>query len=215
MEESVFPEFKVRMLVALYELEDVDKQLSVFLECFGVANLMCILLNCPYCPKKHIWLLYLVDKAFEWLARHEVSDALCGSIHHEFEVVVLLNGKREAWEGDERIACTNLEPRIAGKQIALGVAYTNMELVSSINESVVEAVDRQAKSYFLIEEFLQRFRLYLVDAGRDDNLVAFLCLNLEISRNIEVFHSVISSFLFFLIYEALVPVWVKDKLILL
>ena len=63
MEESVFPEFKVRMLVALYELEDVDKQLSVFLECFVVANLMCILLNCPYCPEKHVRLLNLVDKA--------------------------------------------------------------------------------------------------------------------------------------------------------
>ena len=90
-----------------------------------------------------------------------------------------------------------------------------MELVGSINESVVEAVDRQAKSYFLIEEFLQGFWLNLLDAGRDDNLVAFLCLNLEISRNIEVFHSMIASFLLFLIYEALVPMWVKDKLILL
>ena len=215
MEESVLPEFKVRMLVALYELENVDKQLSIFLVGLGIAYLVCILLNCPYCPKKHVRLLYLVDKAFEWLARHEVPDALCCRIHHEFEVVVLLNGKCETWEGDERIACTDLEPRISGKQIALGVAYTYMELVGSINESVVEAVDRQAKSYFLIEEFLQRFWLYLVDTGRDYNLITFLCLNLEISRNIEVFHSMIASFLFFLIYEALVPMWIKDKLILL
>ena len=156
-----------------------------------------------------------MDKAFEWLARHEVPDALCCRIHHEFEVVVLLNGKREAGECDERIACTNLEPRIAGKQITLCVAYTNMELVGSINESVVEAVDRQAKSYFLIEEFLQRFRLNLLDTGRDYNFIAFLCLNLEISRNIEVFHSVIASFLLFLIYETLVPMWVKDEFVLL
>lgn len=120
-----------------------------------------------------------------------------------------------AWKGNERIACAYLEPRISGEQIALGVAYTNMELVGSINESVVEAVDWYAEPYFLIEEFLQGIRLYLLDTGRDYNLVAFLCLNLEISRNIEVFHSVISSFLFFLIYEALVPMWVKDKLILL
>jgi hypothetical protein len=90
-----------------------------------------------------------------------------------------------------------------------------MELVGSTYECVIETVDWYAEPYFLIEELLQGFWLYLLDTGRDYNLVAFLCLNLEISRNIEVFHSMISSFLLFLIYEALVPMWVKDELVLL
>ena len=141
--------------------------------------------------------------------------ALCCRIHYKLEVVILLNGKSKTWKGNERIACANLEPRIAGEQIALCVADTYMELVSCIHECVIETVDRQTKAYFLVEELLQGFWLYLIDTGRDYNLVAFLCLNLEVSRNIEVFHSMIATLLFLFINEALVPMWVKDEFVLL
>ena len=132
------------MLVAFNELENVDKQLPIFLDSLLVANLVRILLDSPYSPQEHVRLLYLVDKACEWLANHEIPDALGCRIHNKLEIVIFLNGKRETRKGNECISCTNLEPRIASEQIALCVAYANMELVSCIYECVIEIVGRDA-----------------------------------------------------------------------
>ena len=81
------------MLALLDVFHNVANQFSVHLEALVVAGLLSILLYCPYCPKRNVWLFHLIYLHGERLAFHELAQsALCG-LHYEFKIVLLLDGE--------------------------------------------------------------------------------------------------------------------------
>ena len=91
----------------------------------------------------------------ERLALHEVAQfALCG-LHHQFEVVLLLDAKGKSRQGDERVAGTAFKPWVTGEELAFVVGQTLVELVCGIDETVEEIVAWVALVHLTLEEFLQ------------------------------------------------------------
>ena len=109
------------------------KELSIHLRALVASCRLGILLYCPYCPKRHVRLLHLVDLHTERLALHKLAQSLLGSLHHKLEVVLLVDGEGKTRQCNERVACAALEPRITGKKITVVVLLALMELMGGVH----------------------------------------------------------------------------------
>ena len=161
-------------MITLNKLEDIADELAIFLQAFFLAGLLGILLQSPDSPKRHIRLFHLSDIHGDRFAFHKLIVALYGGLHHEFEVVVLIYGEGQAWQCDECITGTALEPRISCQDIAVVILLTAMELVSRIDKAVEEVVARRTLIYLLVEETLQCTGLDFRCGGSEDNALALL-----------------------------------------
>ena len=149
------------------------------------------------------------------LAFHKLAQRHLGSLHHQVEVLVLLDGESETGQCDERIAGAALEPRIAGKDISVVVLLMDMELVGGIDETVEEVIARGALFDFGIEQPLQTGGLALRCGSGKDDALALLDVHLEISGHVEVLIGSVATLLLLGILDSAIPVGNEVELVLL
>ena len=121
------------MLVILDKGDDILDKLSILLEAVFLAGFLSILLQSPDSPQWYVRLLYLSNMNADRLAFHKLVVSLHGSLHHQFEVVILLDREGETRKSDECIAGSTLKPRVTSQDIAIIVLFTTMELMSRID----------------------------------------------------------------------------------
>ena len=172
------------------------------------------MLHSPDTPHRHIRLFHLIYLARLLLAVHEVAQLALGSLHHQFEVVLLLNGERQSRQRDKGIARATLEPRITCQQVAVVILRAEVELMGGIDQTVEEVVTRRTQRYLFLEKFLQLARLNLRGRCGKDNALAFLDAHLEIARHVQILIGGISTLLLLRIFHATIPVGMEDELIL-
>ena len=165
---------------------NVLKKFSIHLRALVSTCRLGILLDCPYCPQGHVGLLHLVDLCSDGLSFHKLPQSLFGSLHHQFEVVLLVDGECQTWQGDERVAGAALKPRITGKKITVVVLLALVELVSGIHQAMEEVVARSSGFNLLLKQRTQCSRLYLRSGSREHDALSLLDVHLEIARNIEI-----------------------------
>ena len=117
IEQAVVIHPEVRMPVGSDIVNDVMQQGTIEFQTTCLAGLLGILLYSPHTPQRYIWLLHLIDVDAERPALHEFTQSFPGSLHYQFEIVLLLNAQGKSGESDELVTCAALEPRIAGKNI--------------------------------------------------------------------------------------------------
>ena len=214
------------MIATYNELDDVLDQLAIHLVAMISASIFCILLDSPDCPQGYVGLLNLVNLDAQRFFFHKFAQALLGGLHHQLEVVLLANGQRQTRQCNKGIAGTGLEPRITCQQIAVvflvnllhsaaTTMVTEMELMGSSDQTMIEIVAGHAVGNLLVEDLLQRRRLNGRRRGSKDNALTFLDRHLEIAWNVEVLIRGIAALLLLRIFHATIPVGMENKLILL
>ena len=166
VKQSVLVEAEIRVTTLLDILYDILYQLTVSLKALFLSGILHVLLHSPDGPKGHVGLFDLVDLHRQGLAVHKLTKSLLGSPHHQFKIVALADGQRQAGHGNKRVTGTALEPRIAGQQITFVLlvnllhssttAITEVELVGSRHQTVIEVITGYTVVHFLVEELLQR-----------------------------------------------------------
>ena len=201
------------MLVGYDISNDVLYRFAILTVALIASYMLGILLYSPYCPKQYIGLLDFVNLCCKRLALHKLVETARSCLHNKLEIVFLLNRECKTRQCDECIACTALEPRIAGKKIAFVLTCTVVELMSCINKTMEEVVARRTLVYFLIEETLQATSL----AGRcrcgEHDSLALLDVHLEIARHIKVLVRSIATLLLLRILNARYQSGWKTKLL--
>ena len=120
------------MIAVFDKLHDVRNELSVFLEGFLLTGLLSILLYGPDGPQRNIRHLHLRNHLYG-LTLHKITKFTPSSLHHQLEIVLLLNGEGKTRQCDESIAGTTLKPWKASQQIALVITFTLVELMGGID----------------------------------------------------------------------------------
>ena len=203
------------MTALLDVFHDVLHQPAVHLDRLVAPGILSILLDGPDGPQGHVGLLHLVDLHRQRLPGHELAQTLLRRLHHQLEVVLLVDGQRQARQGDERVPRAALEPRVAGQQVACVVGLAVVELVGSGHQTVVEVVARHAKADLLVEQLLQLTRLRLARRGGEHDALALLDAHLEVAGNIQVLVRGVAALLLLRIFYATVPVGLEHKRVLL
>ena len=180
-----------------------------------LRGFLSILLQSPDCPKWHVRLLYLSNMSGKRLTLHKLIVSAHGSLHDQLKVIVLPNRERKTRKRNECITGTALEPWITGKDIAVIILLTTMELMSSIDQTMEEVVARRTLVNLCVKKFLQATGLDFRSSCRKDDSLALLDTHFEISWNIEVFIRSITSLLLLWIFYSTIPVWAEFKLVLL
>ena len=193
-------------------VDDVLQQLAVSFEALIASNILGILLNGPHGPEGNVGLLHLIDFYAQGLVLHELTQAALGGIHHQLKVVGLVDGQRQAGQGNKGVAGAALEPRIAGQQIARVVGLAVVELVGGGDQTMVEVVAGHAQVYLLLEKALQRARLDGLRRGGEDDALVLLDGNLEIAWHVEVLVGGVATLLLLRVLDATVPVGLEDEL---
>ena len=161
MQQPVLFKSQVGMLVVFDELDDVEKQAFIkFLATLFTAFLG-ILLDSPYRPQRHVGLFNLINLHRQRFAFHKLTKSTLCRLHHQLEIIILLDAQSQTRQGNERVACAAFEPRVTSQQIAVVVLVAIVELVGCIYEAMEEIVARRTQGHFLFKEFLQAtdFRL--------------------------------------------------------
>ena len=159
-------------------------------------------------------MLHFVYFKVVWLAVYEVAYSFAGGGHHLFEFCSFVYGERETGQRNEHIACTALEPWIACEHICFAI-LTVGELVGCVYQTVLEVIAGSTLIHLLFEEFFQSACLYLFCACCEDNALSLLYLHFEVSGNVEVLVEVVSSLLFFGVFQSTIPIGLEFKLVLL
>ena len=97
------------MIAVFDKLHNVCDQFAVFLEGFLLTGLLSILLYGPDGPQRNIRHLHLRNNLYGFTL-HEITKFATCSLHHQLEVVLLLNGEGKTRQCDESIAGTTLKP---------------------------------------------------------------------------------------------------------
>ena len=137
-------------------LDNVLYQFAIHLIALLLTGILGILLNGPDSPQRYVRMFHLVYFHTQRLLLHKLTQALLGGLHDQFEVILLANGQRQAWQCDKRITGTGLEPRIASQQITVIVGLAVVELMGGRYQTVVEAVTAQAQTDLFLKQALQR-----------------------------------------------------------
>ena len=215
VEQAIVVETQVGMATLLNIFHDVGHQLLVALVTVVATGILGILLHGPYGPERHVGLLHLVDLYRERLALHELAQSSLGGLHHQLEVVLLVDGQRQARQGDERVAGTALVPGIACEQVAVVVGFAVVELMGGCNQAMIEIVARSAQRDLLVEERLQRARLDGRGRSGEDDALALLDRHLEVAGHVEVLVGEVATLLLLGILHAAIPVGLEHELVLL
>ena len=147
------------MLVILDKGDDILDKLSILLEAVFLAGFLSILLQSPDSPQWYVRLFNLGNMHTDRFTFHKLVVTFHRSLHHQFEVVILLDREGETRKSNKCIAGSTLKPRVTSQDITVIVLFTTMELMSCIDQTVEEIVTRRTLIHFLVEELLQADRL--------------------------------------------------------
>ena len=141
VEQSVVVGMEIGMLGIADVVDDFVYEGSVSFGAGLLAGVLGILLYGPYGPEQYVGLFDLVDAHAEGLAVHELAQSAHGGLHHQFKVVLLIDGEGQSGQRDKGVSGSALEPGIAGEQIAVFL-LAFVELVGGVHEAVEEVVAR-------------------------------------------------------------------------
>ena len=215
VKESVRMQFQIRMVIAFNKEHDTLDELTIFLQTFLLAGFLSILLKSPDCPERNIRLFQFGNIHRDILSFHEFLISLHGSLHHQFKVVIFLYREGKTRQRDKCISRTALEPRITSQNVSVIIFLTTVELMGSIDKTMEEIVTRGSFCHFLIKKFLQCTGLDFRCRCSKDYALTFLDWHLKITRYIKVLIGSIATLLLLRILHTTIPVWGKNKLILL
>ena len=155
IEQSVVVEMEIGMTLIHDIVDDIVNQLSIADTTCFLARLLGILLDGPYRPQRHVGLIYLIDTHREGFAFHKLTQPSLCCLHHQFKIVLLIDGKCQTWQGDKGVAGTTLKPWIASEEITVVVLLTLMELMGGVHQTVEEIVAWRTLFHLFLKETLQ------------------------------------------------------------
>jgi len=202
---------QVRMLLSNQIIHDINQQLTILVISFIFWYHLGILLDSPYSPQQDIRMFHLINLEVTFVIVVDKSiNSFCSSLHYSLKLILLSNWKCQAWQWYEQIACTTFKPRITCQNIRFTLLLIK-ELVSSIDKTVFKIISRSTLLYFMFKQFQQILCITVRNTTREYDTFAFLDIQFEITRYIQVLIKVITTFLFLRILYASIPIWLINK----
>ena len=113
-------------------------------------------------------------------------------------------------QSDELVAGTNLEPWVSRKDVVT-VGIGEIELLGAVLQAVIEASAWCTGVYFILVHAAQVASVHLLSASREHQCLAFLDVDLKIAWDIQVLAIRDATLHVLDIFNAFVPVGVKNK----
>ena len=155
-----------------------------------------------------------MDGLVHFAVLHEVAHSLYATCHDLVVLGLVTDNECRTGHSDELVACTYLEPGIAGDDVVLAIALDDVAGGRDL-EAVEETVACGAELHLACEECLQSIRLDGGDASREDYTLALLDREFEIAGHEEIFLVAVATNLLTRIFDTNVPVGMTVPLVLL
>ena len=205
VEESVVVSEEIGVFALEDERHHAVDEVAIAREALLTSHELGVLLQAPHCPEQGVGLFHLVELHGDLLAVHEVVEGFGSGVHVFLKLLGLSDGERETRHRDEGVASTGFEPRIACHEVFLSTKLL-AELVSSIDQTVVERVARVVIDDFSLNERLQRFGVACSERGGENDAFPLLDGHFKIAWHEEVFRFAVAAFALFGIVKSAIPV---------